>query len=179
MTENFWQMVQALSLVTTIPLIWHYAHQTKKLRDAASDQVKAMLQQVEETQRHTEVQQRPFVIIQSAQYDREFKAFNVQNIGNSLAMDINITHDNSSINIPFLRTVDDENINVKISPTPVNEPSKGGRSNGHYEMLLYQEEINKDYLIFRVEFKNVEEKFYTNNVRATPDTIELLCLKPR
>ncbi len=171
---DIWQIVQELFPIVTIVLIWYYAYQTKKLRDAASDQVKAMLQQVEETQRHTEVQQRPFVIIKSAQYNREFKAFNVQNIGNSVAIDISITHDNSSINIPFLRTVDNEDINVKMSPTPVNDPSLGGRSNGRYEILLYEHVIDKDYIIFDIEFKNVEEKLYTIRVRVTPETIEFV-----
>jgi hypothetical protein len=99
--------LQAAILLGTAGIVWWYAKETRRLRETAQ-------QQVAETQRQIEVQQRPFVIIEPHWYRGSLIRLVVQNIGNSAAVKIRvIIRETSTIAIPALSH--DANVVVRVS----------------------------------------------------------------
>ena len=78
--------VQTIVLAITGGIVWWYTNETKKLRKSSEKQVNQMQKQVEQTKLQTDLQLRPYVILEKDNKDIWY----FRNIGNKYAININI-----------------------------------------------------------------------------------------
>ena len=152
-----WDTTQTVAVALTgLVVIW-YTIETKKLRA--------------ESQKQTEIQQRPFVILKV-----EKRNFVLQNIGNGPALNVKVN--------PVQVSADHEII-IRFNehhPTLVTEESltisaesfKKGKSAGDFFLAHLDPEYANRILNIVIEYQNIELRKYITKERVSPQKREII-----
>jgi hypothetical protein len=165
--------LQAAIMAGTAVIVWWYTKETQGLRETAQ-------QQVRETQRQTEVQQRPFVIVTPEASQGILDRLRVHNIGTSAAINIRIVIGEEPIILPVLSQ-------GESMAGPVIPIDQGGITQAiHATQERYGEENTYDLRFplrdasltngfqFRVEYQNVAMESYETKEKLWPHGFEII-----
>jgi hypothetical protein len=158
--------LQTIILLGTAGIVWWYTEETRRLREAAQQQI--------------EVQQRPFVIVTPETPQGTLDRLRVHNIGNSAALNVCILIDGESITFPKL--LKGENVAGPVIPT-----DQGGITQAiHATQERYGEENTYDLRFplrdasltngfqFTVEYQNVAMESYETKEKLWPRGFEII-----
>jgi hypothetical protein len=87
--ESLTLLNDIIVLGTALVLIW-YTYETYKLRETAQKQIEVAQGQLAESQRQTELQLRPFVILEVSISEHDEFSYRVRNIGVGTAINVHI-----------------------------------------------------------------------------------------
>lgn len=164
-------LLQATILSLTAIIVFWYAKETQRLREAAQQQIEA--------------QQRPFVIVTPETPKGDLERLKIQNIGNSAAINIRIVLDGEPTILPIL--VKDESVAGPVLPIDHDRITQGlaaaqrrYREEKKYPENLYglrfhlRDTSITDGFQFTVEYKNVAMESYETVEKLWPHGFEII-----
>ncbi len=152
-----WVNTQTVAVVLTgLVVIW-YTMETHLLR--------------RETQRQTEIQQRPFVIIKY-----EDHGFVLSNIGNGPAFNVSVKDvDISSTEGFYIKFAETQPVLNRGKSSPIKaEGFQWGDSLGDFLFAHLDPKYANQTLTVEIHFQDMDMKKYTSKERISPGTIEIV-----
>jgi hypothetical protein len=165
MLQTVVTFVQAVILLRTAWIVRRYTEETRLLRLEAQRQVEAAHQQIE-------VQQRPLIIVEPHRRDPLI----VRNIGNSAAININITvaKGTSTVMIPLLTHGSGISIRIDTDGDRTTETLiEEGLLSHDYPLFIDHDSIRNGFTL-HVEYQNVAMHVYVTEEKITPEGCKIL-----